>query len=126
MSGLQTILGLYRDVLRVHRQKLLAPMRIMGDAYARSEFQAHLRSTKVSEGQWREFFEQWQGYLTLLRGAEQQGAADTASLGGAAEAISHTADRLEMYATPEQKLKVDALKKEVEKLMKEQPKADQE
>lgn len=44
-DGLNLVMSLYRNVLRVHRDKLGAPaMRSLGDDYARTEFRSHLVS----------------------------------------------------------------------------------
>jgi hypothetical protein len=77
-KGLADVLRLYRAVLRVHRQKLPAPMRALGDSYARSEVRRHL-DAKTTPAQWREFADQWGAYVSALSGRadadEDRGAA---------------------------------------------------
>ena len=41
MSGSGAMLRLYRDIFRLHRTRLPAQMRALGDEYVRSEFHAH-------------------------------------------------------------------------------------
>lgn len=66
-SGLSRILGLYRQVLRVHRHKLPEPLRPLGDSYAQEEFRRHLKA-KTTQGQWKEFVSQWDDYCAMLNG----------------------------------------------------------
>lgn len=41
-AGRRTVLNLYRELLRLHKEKLPPPMKSLGDSYVRTEF-------KVSE-----------------------------------------------------------------------------
>lgn len=104
-DGLGLILGLYRSVLRTHRQKLAGPMRDLGDSYAKAEFKGHLKG-KTTMQQWQEFVTQWTGYVDMLHGNSGQPASAT----------SHMAEQLDLYLTAEQKLRLEALKKEASKL----------
>ena len=65
-EGLKTILGLYRQILRAHYKQLPAPMRILGDGYARDEFRRHLEPGKTTNEQWIEFGSQWSKYLSTI------------------------------------------------------------
>ena len=56
-------LGLYRSILRLHRQKLPASMRALGDAYVKHEFRAH-RDAKPEF--LTQFFAQWDEYANEL------------------------------------------------------------
>ena len=51
-QGAPLVLGLYRSVLRLHRQFLPPQLRDLGDSYARAEFQAHLKSKATTREQW--------------------------------------------------------------------------
>lgn len=66
-AGVTALLSGYRNILRVHREKLPPPMRAMGDAYARDEFRAWANS-KATADQWREFGGQWSRYVNMLLG----------------------------------------------------------
>ncbi|GLC47520.1 hypothetical protein PLESTB_001763900 [Pleodorina starrii] len=65
------IISLYREVLKLHRERLPPPVRNLGDSYVRAEFRSHLRG-KTSESQWAQFVREWRGYLATLRGDGQQ------------------------------------------------------
>eukprot|EP01024_Parvocaulis_polyphysoides_P043137 TRINITY_DN39383_c1_g2_i1.p5 TRINITY_DN39383_c1_g2~~TRINITY_DN39383_c1_g2_i1.p5 ORF type:complete len:116 (-),score=18.88 TRINITY_DN39383_c1_g2_i1:146-493(-) len=65
--GGQRILNLYRSILRLHKGQLPAPMRELGDKYVKTEFKAHW-STKTTETQWKQFYDEWQRYFTMLKG----------------------------------------------------------
>lgn len=66
-DGLRRVLSLYREVLRVHRDVLPGPMRSLGDSTAHEEFRRHLRG-KTTPAQWQEFGNQWNSYVSMLRG----------------------------------------------------------
>ncbi len=66
-SGLSRILGLYRQVLRVHRNKLPEPLRPLGDSYVQEEFRRHLKAN-TTMSQWKEFAVQWTEYCSMLNG----------------------------------------------------------
>eukprot|EP01026_Neomeris_dumetosa_P079834 TRINITY_DN8762_c0_g1_i1.p3 TRINITY_DN8762_c0_g1~~TRINITY_DN8762_c0_g1_i1.p3 ORF type:complete len:117 (-),score=9.76 TRINITY_DN8762_c0_g1_i1:350-700(-) len=61
------VLGLYREILRLHRKQLPPPMREFGDKYVKSEFKAHW-NTKTTEQQWNQFQQEWSRYLYMLKG----------------------------------------------------------
>lgn len=56
-------LSLLRSIFRLHR-KLPIEMRKLGDAYVLNEFKLH-RKTKPEL--LRNFFEEWNGYVSLLK-----------------------------------------------------------
>lgn len=116
-EGLQLILRLYRSVVRLHQQKLPpGPMRDLGSSYARAEFQAHLRG-KTTKPQWTEFVKQWRGYVAALGGQGPGGMGQAGQeVEALAEATTHTAERLHDYLSPEQQLRMEALKKEAAQL----------
>jgi hypothetical protein len=64
--GFAQLASLYRSILRVHRQKLPAAMRMLGDAYAAQEVRRHARPTTTPQ-QWDEFGRQWAAYVAALR-----------------------------------------------------------
>ena len=64
-EGVRQILHLFRAVLRCHRRVLPPPMRVLGDAYVRDEFDAH-KKAKASPEQWAEFGRQWISYVESL------------------------------------------------------------
>jgi hypothetical protein len=65
---MKQLVGLYRQILRVHRQKLPGPLRLLGDSYASEEFRRHLQG-KTSAAQWQEFGKQWSSYVSMLKGS---------------------------------------------------------
>ncbi|ETV70686.1 hypothetical protein H257_13787 [Aphanomyces astaci] len=75
------VLGLYRDILRLHRRKLEPVMRVLGDRYVRDEFKLH-KSAKPEfvHG----FLTEWQNYRTMLQERQthfgQDLSADTRKL----------------------------------------------
>mmetsp|Transcript_36352 Transcript_36352/g.43989 ORF Transcript_36352/g.43989 Transcript_36352/m.43989 type:complete len:117 (+) Transcript_36352:384-734(+) len=71
-----SIIYLYRQVLRSHRL-LPAPMRSLGDRYARDEFRRH-RESETTPEQWTEFAVQWRKYISTIRG--DVGATSTGNL----------------------------------------------
>ena len=65
-----TATTLYRAILREHRRKLPAAMRLVGDDYVRNEFKLHKVTTSAEHlGM---FFTGWNSYLDNLR-AHQTG-----------------------------------------------------
>ena len=75
-EGGAALLSLYRAVLRVHRAKLPGPLRGLGDAYAASEFRAHLRGPKrATAAQLRQFAARWTDYVAALRGEAEAPAS---------------------------------------------------
>mmetsp|Transcript_30514 Transcript_30514/g.42254 ORF Transcript_30514/g.42254 Transcript_30514/m.42254 type:complete len:119 (+) Transcript_30514:290-646(+) len=98
MSARNTILKLYRNVLRAHRQNLPPPMRAVGDRYAKDEFRKH-KEGETSETQWREFISEWQKYVNSINGT-------SGSTPG--EIPLETLETL----TPEQKVQLERLKAE--------------
>lgn len=70
-AGFGQLAALYRQVLRVHRDKLPGPLRMLGDGYAAEEFRRHLKG-KTTAAQWQEFGTQWQSYVSALREDTQQ------------------------------------------------------
>lgn len=66
-AGLARVLTLYRRVLRLHRNRLPPPLRVLGDSYAKSEFSRHLKG-RTTDAQWREFGGQWSAYASALEG----------------------------------------------------------
>mmetsp|Transcript_6362 Transcript_6362/g.18296 ORF Transcript_6362/g.18296 Transcript_6362/m.18296 type:complete len:108 (-) Transcript_6362:834-1157(-) len=69
----------FRRVLRVHRDKLPPPMKVMGDAYARQEFKAWGQAT-VNQQQWAEFEGQWRRYCDALLGVADSPAATSGDI----------------------------------------------
>jgi len=61
------LLQLYRQIMKVHRERLPLPMRDMGDSYARDEFRRH-RDEKTTEQQWAIFAAEWRKYVAMLSG----------------------------------------------------------
>ena len=66
MSNKHAVISLYRQVLRLHRQKLPAVQRSIGDQYAKKEFRAHQVLEEESEFH-DGFFSAWKDYCTELQ-----------------------------------------------------------
>lgn len=66
-EGFATLVSVYRQVLRVHREKLPGPLRSLGDAYVRNEVQSHLKA-KTTAAQWKTFDTEWRSYLQMMNG----------------------------------------------------------
>ncbi|PNW82356.1 hypothetical protein CHLRE_06g278242v5 [Chlamydomonas reinhardtii] len=81
------IVQLFRDVMKLHRERLPPPMRDLGDSYARAEFRSHLRGKTTME-QWKQFVREWQVYLATLRGDEQAAASADANVARVFELLS--------------------------------------
>ncbi|KAJ1428994.1 hypothetical protein B484DRAFT_348368 [Ochromonadaceae sp. CCMP2298] len=60
-------LGLYRNILKFHKDRLPLEMRKLGDEYVRNEFRLHKSTTKPE--QLRDFFGAWDNYLLTMRGS---------------------------------------------------------
>ncbi|KAF0852890.1 mitochondrial CII assembly factor 3 (SdhAF3) [Andalucia godoyi] len=60
----ESVLHLYRDILRTHRTTLPRTLRILGDKYVREEFKLHKTAGKQHAVP---FVSQWQQYLDQLR-----------------------------------------------------------
>ena len=97
-------LSIYRQILRVHRQKLPPPMREMGDSYLRDEMRRH-KEAQTTPQQWKTFTAEWQKYLNMILGQ-----ADLPNTSG-----DISADVLDSM-TPEQKQQFLDLKEETSKL----------
>ena len=60
-----TVLLLYRSILRLHSKHLPYRMRVIGDAYVKSEFRLHKNVT--NEIQKAQFLQGWMSYLTTMK-----------------------------------------------------------
>lgn len=131
---------LYRSILRLHRERLPGQMRELGDSYVRAEFGSHLRSKSITVQQAQEFLTQWRGYLAMLSGPAAEGAppggASTThahaalqtpaspaagdsgghEVAAAVDSVRQMSEGLHVYMTPEQRLRMEALKKEAGQL----------
>lgn len=83
-GGFRQLAALYRQVLRVNRDKLPGPMRLLGDGYAAEEFRRHLKA-KTTAAQWQEFGTQWQAYVAMLREDQPELVPDIVQLDLTAE-----------------------------------------
>ena len=61
------MLHLYKQIRKLHREKLPLPLRDMGDSYARDEFKRH-RDGNTTEQQWVIFSAEWRKYVAMLSG----------------------------------------------------------
>jgi hypothetical protein len=93
-------LRLYRQVLRIHRERLPPPMRALGDQYARDEWRRH-RSANTTKQQWQTFMQEWQKYNRSLLGQ-----ADLSARTG------ELPEDVLASMTPEQKQQLERLKQE--------------
>mmetsp|Transcript_5000 Transcript_5000/g.8705 ORF Transcript_5000/g.8705 Transcript_5000/m.8705 type:complete len:144 (+) Transcript_5000:71-502(+) len=116
----QQVLHLFRSIVRTHGELLPAELRELGNAHTKSEFRAHLQGKAVTSQQWGEFMSSWQGYLAMLRpdhvgssGGSLRQSADSAM---AADAMRETAKGLDELLSPEQRLRMAALKREAASL----------
>ena len=68
MSSSPTLqaLTLYRNIMRLHRDKLPPIMRQLGDVYIRKEFRTHMYSAKCSLPQFDQFLKSWALYHQTL------------------------------------------------------------
>lgn len=123
-----TLKHLFRGIMRVHRTKLPAEMRDLGDSYVRAEFRAHIKA-KTTEAQWTQFLSMWEGYLAMLNPpaeassqpvglhVEQHAAVERdASSVGSVDAVRQVTEGLDTYMSPEQRLRLEALRKEAAQL----------
>ncbi|GIL67669.1 hypothetical protein Vafri_21005 [Volvox africanus] len=99
------VISLYREVLKLHRERLPPPVRDLGDSYARSEFRSHLRG-KTTMSQWTQFISEWRGYLATLRGEEH---TITTNVNVSAELMTGVYDSL----SEDQRKRVEMLQKEL-------------
>ena len=104
------VLGLYRAIMRVHRERLPPPMRDLGDSLVRSEFRSHLRG-KTTSGQWQQFMEQWREYLDAL-----QGRAEPTSLARSGE----LAPEVEEAMSADQRKRIQMLRQELQQVGKDE------
>lgn len=119
------VLSLFRSLLRLHREKLPGPMRMMGDTYLRDEFRKHLRGS-TTEAQWQAFMSEWERYRVMLAGEADLIPAGTAVDGK--EGINDIADRFHSSGaisidalegmSADQRAKLAQLREEAEKLGK--------
>jgi Complex1_LYR-like len=93
-------LHLYRQIMRIHKDKLPGPFKELGNTYVRDEFRRHRTATTTPE-QWKQFIGEWQKYADMLAG--------TADLPGASGSIS---DDVLLHMNAEQKQRLDMLKSE--------------
>ena len=108
------IIRLYRQVLRVHRDKLPeGVMRSLGDGYATSEFRAHLSNSKTTKPQWKEFTRQWSDYVALLRGRGDDKASPVGNSGELAPDVFEALNA-------EQRRRMEQLKEEARRIGKEE------
>ena len=97
------VLTLYRNILKEHKLRLPSTMRHLGDEYVKKEFRLH-KDAKVE--QVNAFVQAWTNYLTILRLKDE-------SFG--AELERHDFEAL----SDEQRGKLDELKAETRKAVKE-------
>ncbi len=96
------LLHLYRQIIKVHREKLPLPLQDLGNSYARDEFRRH-RDEQTTEQQWAIFRAEWRKYVAML-----SGEADLVVSGDIpADIIDHM--------TPEQKIRLQILEEEAKK-----------
>jgi|AntAceMinimDraft_1070359.scaffolds.fasta_scaffold124719_1 hypothetical protein len=68
-QGREAALGLYRVILRLHKDKLPVQMRSLGDSYVKSEFRLH----KTAKSSFLpSFFKAWAEYADGLRAQNSQ------------------------------------------------------
>lgn len=98
------MLSLYRRILRLHRQKLPAQKRTLGDAYVKKEFRDH-QSAKPEFV--KSFFQEWTQYCDFVAAQKDQ-----AMLG------KDIAPETLQAFSPEQKAMLEKLKRETRSLPK--------
>eukprot|EP01126_Amoeba_proteus_P003906 TRINITY_DN11317_c0_g1_i1.p1 TRINITY_DN11317_c0_g1~~TRINITY_DN11317_c0_g1_i1.p1 ORF type:complete len:103 (-),score=28.13 TRINITY_DN11317_c0_g1_i1:190-498(-) len=69
MANRVVLLGLYRQILRLHQQHLPRDMKEIGDQYVRSEFKAMKKANKLEHVE--VFQEQWKKYMQQLQSQEK-------------------------------------------------------
>lgn len=119
-EGVRTILGLYRQILRAHYKQLPAPMRLLGDGYARDEFRRHLQGGKTTHDQWIEFGSEWSKYLSTIApvvdtapgSAGERGGGDIGAAGTLRNLSGDLPPEILDAMTGEQKMMLDKLKQE--------------
>merc|ERR1712060_165645 len=57
--------SLFRSIMRLHRTKLPAPMRSLGDAYVRKEFRLHYKPD-VKDNHRKMFLSEWGHYVQTI------------------------------------------------------------
>lgn len=65
LTSIGSIVHLYRSVLKLHNSKLPAPLREMGDEYAKREFRAYMKGSATNEPR-HHFLVQWEKYRHAL------------------------------------------------------------
>ena len=103
MTVTRRALDLYRNILRLHEEKLPVVMKSLGNSYVRQEFRIHMYGLKTSESQFDMFLVAWHTYSKKL--------ASQASVIG--EALAPEQKKL---LNDDQKTKLRMLKDELEKL----------
>ena len=63
-SHSRTVLRLYKDILRTHKQRLPFDLRKLGDDYVRNEWKLH---TKAKGNILNQFLAKWNEYLHLIK-----------------------------------------------------------
>jgi hypothetical protein len=63
-------LGLYRELLVLHKQKLPPAMKALGDMYIRKEFKTHMYKGNCSKAQFDQFLNAWKSYAQTIRAQE--------------------------------------------------------
>ena len=96
------LLHLYRQILRVHQEKLPLPLQDLGNSYARDEFRRH-RDEPTTEQQWAIFRAEWRKYVAML-----SGEADMTVSGDIPEDVV-------AHMTSEQKIRLQVLEEEARK-----------
>jgi hypothetical protein len=122
------VLALFRQIMRLHRDKLPPPMRAMGDTYVKDEFRKHLKG-KTTDEQWRVFMHEWQRYHAMLAGnadiltdpaaaaaaqaGDVSGAAATTTVSAAASgSCGELAEDVINLMTPDQRARLARLQQE--------------
>ena len=93
------LVHLYRQIQRLHREKLPLPLQDLGTSYARDEFRRH-RDEPTTEQQWAIFAAEWRKYVAML-----SGEADMVVSGEIPQDILD-------HMTPEQKIRLKMLEEE--------------
>lgn len=98
------LLQLYRQIRKVHREKLPLPLQDLGNSYACDEFRRH-RDEKTSEQQWAIFAAEWRKYVAML-----SGEADMVVSGDIPQEVLD-------HMSPEQKNRLKLLEEEARKAL---------
>eukprot|EP00884_Botryococcus_braunii_P021247 jgi/Botrbrau1/7806/Bobra.0159s0234.1 len=91
---------LYRQIMRIHKEKLPGHFKDLGNTYVRDEFKRH-RSGSTTPEQWKQFLGEWQKYVGMLSG--------TADL---PEGSGDIPDDILLNMNEEQKQRLEMLKSE--------------